>query len=329
LSILNAAVVGLGSIGQGYDYESADDDCVLTHAKAYSLHPRFNLVAGVDPDPVNRERFTRKYGTPAFSDVESMLSACRVDVISLCTPTSTHRAEFRKLFVGKPAAIICEKPIATSIAEAREMLSLASKQDCALLVNYMRRFEPGTRALAEAISGGKFGSIYKGTVWYSKGLLNNGSHFIDLLCFMLGHDCEVEYVRTGRNWNGTDPEPDCCLRFGEALIYLLAAREECYSLYSMELVGTEGVASYLEGGAKIIAQMKCPDPIYLGETGLQPGGLFFESEMNRYQWHVLEGLAAHLDHALPLASDGFSALRTLEIVHTISSRLTNPENNSP
>jgi predicted dehydrogenase len=329
LNLLNAAVVGLGNIGQGYDYDSDDNDRVLTHAKAFSLHPRFNLIAGVDPDPMNRERFTRKYGAPAFSDVESMQSSCHADVVSLCTPTSTHHVEFRKLIADKPAAIICEKPIATSVNEARQMLHLASRQGCPLLVNYMRRFEPATRALAKAVSAGKFGDIYKGTVWYSKGLLNNGSHFIDLLCFMLGNDCKIEYVKAGRTWNGIDPEPDCCLKFGEALVYLLAAREECFSLYSIELVGTEGVASYLEGGEKIIARLKSPDPMYPGEIRLRSDEMFFESKMHRYQWHVLEGLVSHLDHALPLASDGHTALRTLEIVNAISSRLTNSENDSP
>ncbi len=318
---LAAAVVGLGSIGQGYDYDPAPDDRVLTHAGAFAAHPRIALIAGVDPDPRQRERFTRKFSAPAYPDVATMQEKCRPDVVALCAPTNQHCAVFKQLLAGAPRAVICEKPIAPTLTEGREMVRLAAERRCVLMVNYMRRFEPGTRALAEAIRQGRFGEIYKGTVWYSKGLLNNGSHFIDLLCFMLGDRAEVEYVRAGRDWNGNDPEPDCCLRFGAACIYLLAAREECYSLYSVELVGTKGVASYLDGGAEIRARFAAADPACPGGTVLQPSADGFESAMGRYQWHALEALLRHLDTGQPLASDGDSALHTLGIIDAILSRL--------
>jgi predicted dehydrogenase len=318
---LTAAVVGLGRIGQGYDYDPVADNRVLTHASAFAAHPRIELVAGVDPDPYERERFTRKFSAPAYPDAATMQEQCQPDVIALCTPTNEHYAGFRQLIAGNPRAIICEKPIAPILSEAREMVRLAAERHCVLLVNYMRRFEPGTRALAKAIRQGRFGEIYKGAVWYSKGLLNNGSHFIDLLCFMLGNSAEVEYVRMGRDWNGNDPEPDCCLRFGTAHIYLLAAREECYSMYTMELVGTKGVASYLNGGEAIRARFAAPDPVFSGSMTLQQPNAPFESAMGRYQWHVLEALLQHLDTGQPLASDGASALNTLSIIDAILSHL--------
>ena len=318
---LSAAVIGLGKIGQGYDYGPVSDDRVLTHAGAFAAHPRIELIAGVDPDPRECERFTQKFSAPAYPDIATMQDKCRPDVIALCTPTNEHYAVFKQLIASSPRAVICEKPIAPTLTEGRDMVRLAAARDCVLVVNYMRRFEPGTRALAEAIRQGRFGEIYKGMVWYSKGLLNNGSHFIDLLCFMLGNQVEVEFVRKGRDWNGNDPEPDCCLRFGAAHIYLLAAREEYYSMYSMELVGTKGVASYLSGGEEIRARFAASDPVFPGGNTLQQPGVCFESQMNRYQWHVIEGLLQHLDTGQPLASDGNSALHTLGIIDAVLSRL--------
>ena len=54
-----AAVVGLGQVGQGYDYNSPDDSVILTHSTALKFHPRFESIGGVDQDPVQRERCER------------------------------------------------------------------------------------------------------------------------------------------------------------------------------------------------------------------------------------------------------------------------------
>lgn len=321
MSLLTAAVVGLGNIGQGYDYDLVADGRILTHASAFAAHPRIELIGGVDPDPCQRKRFAQKFSARAYPDIESMQEACCPEIIALSTPTIQHSQTFKQLMAGKPRAIICEKPIAPRLSEAREMVQIAADYGCVMLVNYVRRFEPGTRALADSIRQGRFGEIYKGSVWYSKGLLNNGSHFIDLLCFIFGIPVEVEYVRMGREWNGIDPEPDCCLRFGGTEIYLLSARDECYSLHSMELVGTKGMVSYLRGGEEILARFSVADPVSPGEATLEHLGERYQSDMNRYQWHVLEALIKHLDTGHPLASDGKSALNTLSIIEAVLSRL--------
>ena len=54
---LAAVVLGLGQIGQGYDYDHPDDSLILTHATGFAYHEAYELVAAVDPDPFQRERF--------------------------------------------------------------------------------------------------------------------------------------------------------------------------------------------------------------------------------------------------------------------------------
>jgi hypothetical protein len=102
------------------------------------------------------------------------------------------------------------------------------KAECVLAVNYMRRFEPGAASLKKRIESGEFGSIFKGVAWYSKGIMNNGSHFIDLLRFWLGEVTGVDVIRPGRLWNGTDPEPDVCLHFNQPPCISLPARKSIF-----------------------------------------------------------------------------------------------------
>ena len=65
-------LIGLGQISMGYDLNSKDSDLILTHAKAYSLHPDFILAGGVDPKFELCERFKQNYGANAGTDLNSI-----------------------------------------------------------------------------------------------------------------------------------------------------------------------------------------------------------------------------------------------------------------
>ncbi len=319
-----AAVIGLGRVGQGYDYEAEAAQSVLTHAQAFAAHPAFELVAGVDPLQPERERFVRKFSAPAYPDVGALLAEKRPEVYALAVPTSLHGPLLRQLLAFQPRAVICEKPLAPTLAEGKAMVAEAGKRGCSLAVNYMRRFEPGTRQLARALHDGELGEVHKGVAWYSKGLRHNGSHIVDLLSFLLGATVITEAVLRGRDWQGGDPEPDVILRFGAARVALLAAREECFSLHSIELIGTRGVARYAAGGEQILCYGVVPSARFGGEPTLGREPRAISSDMDRYQLHVVDALARHLEHGAPLASDGESALATLAIIEDIMARMPGP-----
>jgi predicted dehydrogenase len=168
---LAGAVIGLGQIGQGYDYNLDPERFVLTHATSFACHPGFDLVAGVDPDAAQRTRFEQKFGKPAYADLPSLQQRHQIDVFAIGTPTTAHFATFCAVLEAKPRAIICEKPIATTGADARQMVARGEAAGCALLVNYMRRFEPGGLTLKSLIQKKELGEIYKGVV---HGFVNMG-----------------------------------------------------------------------------------------------------------------------------------------------------------
>jgi predicted dehydrogenase len=313
----SAAILGLGQIGQGYDYDASDDGLILTHASAYRHHAGFDLVAGVDPDSEQRERFVRKFGLPAYPNLESLISGHRPEVFSLCVPTAQHFQVFQEIIPCGPAAVLCEKPIAFGLSEAQEMVRLAEAHQVALLVNYIRRFEPGGAALRDVIQRRELGDIYKGVAWYSKGIIHSGSHYIDFLRFLLGEVTGLQVLEKGREWQGHDPEPDVCLSFGTIPVYFLAAREECFSASSIELMGTGGHIHYRDAGARIEVRSMQPDPTYPGYTILNPEPQRIPNDMKRYQWYVLDHLYSHLTGKTALNGDGKSATETLAVIQKI------------
>ena len=316
-----AAVIGLGRIGQGFDYDRCDEAVIATHASAYARHPGYELLAAVDPDPFQRERFEAKFQRPAYADLPSLTALHRPDVFSIAVPVDQHLPVFQDIIRYKPAAIICEKPIAVSVAGAKLMQTLAEDHQCSLAVNYMRRFEPGSIALRRIIRSGELGGFFKGIVWYSKGLLNNGSHFIDLLHFWLGRVTHVEVMEEGRRWDGLDPEPDVCIRFDKTPVYFLSGREECFSVGEINLFGSGGMIRYTESGNRIELSRTRPDPVFEGYTILSPDKEIIATDLKRYQWHVLEGLYSHLTGGEELNSNGNTATETLEVVELVCSRL--------
>ena len=312
-----AAVIGLGKSGQGFDYLQPDDSVITTHASGYVHHAGYRLLAAVDPDPAQREKFARKFRRPAYADVPAMMAQHQPEIFSITVPTDLHLAVFQEIIRYRPQAVICEKPIAASTADGRLMQSLADNHQCVLAVNYMRRFEPGAIALKKIIQDQELGTIFKGVVWYSKGILNSASHFIDILHYWLGDVTGVNILKRGRRWEGIDPEPDFSLHFGDAPVYFLGGLEEYYSVGEIDLFATGGVIRYTQSGNRIEISRSQAHPIYAEYTILNPEAEIINTDLKRYQWHVLEGLYNHMNSGMGLNSDGRSAIKTLEVVENV------------
>ena len=309
---LRAAVIGLGRIGMGYDYKERGNKVIATHAMAFAKDPAFQLVGAVDPDKFRRKAFTKKYSKLAFENIDELFKKTSPEVIALAVPTKFHAPVFARVIKYRPKAVILEKPLAHNLVSAGNI---------PVLVNYPRRFEPGANQLKELIRSGGLGEIYKGVVWYSKGILNNGSHYIDLLLWLLGDATELRVINKGRLWDKTDPEPDFVVKFGKAEVFFLACREEKFSIVDMELIGTKGKVSYANFGLDIQYWPCVSDPVYPGYTILGPKSKRISSDLHRSQLHVQRHLAQYLSgKKKDLISSTKTALRTMEIINDILSK---------
>ena len=316
---LSAAVVGLGQVGQGYDYDSLDDSVILTHATALFFHRGFELVAGVDTDPAQCERFKEKFSKPAYSGLEALKENHNPEVISLAVPTSMHFPVFNDALALHPKAMVCEKPVAENVDEAERMIGAAEASNCTVCINYLRRFNPAIGKLKEMMDTFGFGEVHKGTAWYTKGIQENGSHFIDLFRYLLGEVKSVRILKTGRKWGNYDPEPDLLIRFGDTDVYMLAGREECYSMGRFELIGTNGTVRY-EDSKPIKTMYAQDDQVYSGYRNLGEHAKI-ENPSDRNIYFTYDNLLEHLETNAVLQSTLETATDTLRIVKKIVSQL--------
>ena len=196
------------------------------------------------------------------------------------------------------------------------MVRSCEDRNVPLFVNYMRRADPGVIEIKNRIARGEIATPVKGVAWYSKGFFHNGSHFFNLLEYWLGSMQGATVVDRGRRWDNVDPEPDARVAFANGTISFLAAREEHFSHYTVELVTANGRLRYDDGGESIEWRPARPDPAFAGYFSLSvPESI--ASGMSRYQWHVADQLAAALAGRPYHLCTGTEALTTLTAMHEV------------
>lgn len=176
------------------------------HRPALQL-PTVDLVAVSD---VNMERGSaraRELGCPFYNDYHTMLAETRPDVAVILTPHPLH-ATIAMACLQAGCHVLVEKPMAVQVQEADAMIAAAAAQQKLLAVSFQRRFRPEVRAIHRLIQEGQLGLLlhaelhatwprpasyyrlapWRGT-WAGEGggvLMNQGSHNLDLLCYLLG-----------------------------------------------------------------------------------------------------------------------------------------------
>src|SRR4051812_12449065 len=106
-----AGIIGCGSIA-------------AAHARGYQGVPGIELVAVADAVERQRRGFQEKFGIPSgYAGADEMLRAEGLDLVSICLWHPLH-AEFTALAARhRPKAVLCEKPMATCLAEADAMIA--------------------------------------------------------------------------------------------------------------------------------------------------------------------------------------------------------------
>jgi len=132
---LKTAVIGVGRMGRH-------------HARIYNQIEHATLVAVVDADRQRAETVADEYGCDALTSVEELLAAHPdLAAASVAVPTEHHLAAARPLLERKIACLI-EKPLASTVAQARKLDRIARKHKAVLQVGHTERFNPAIRAVA-------------------------------------------------------------------------------------------------------------------------------------------------------------------------------------
>lgn len=197
------AVVGLGKIGMGYDETLPPKKYVQTHVRALHIHPGFTLAGGCDPNKSKRRKFFLRYKKPVFSRPEELLKKTRPEVVIIANPASQHKKSLSTAIREKKVrAVLCEKPLAENLLDSVQMVKNCKKRRKKLYINFIRRADSGILEIKKRIQTGKIQGPFKAVVWYSKGLLHNGCHYVDLLKFLFGPMRGASLIRKERARQG-------------------------------------------------------------------------------------------------------------------------------
>lgn len=115
-------------------------------------------LAGVQDASRDRaEALARETGARLFADPQSLISDPDIDAIMICSPDPTHhQLALAAISAGKP--VMVEKPLASTLAEAKDVIDAEMRHGSRLVqVGFMRRFDPGYRAMKAELLSGRLG----------------------------------------------------------------------------------------------------------------------------------------------------------------------------
>jgi predicted dehydrogenase len=167
---LRVAVVGVGYLGQH-------------HARLLAGLPEVELVGVIDIKPGRASEIASKYGTTALADARDAL-ARRIDAVTIATPTASH-VEVAMPFIEAGVAVLVEKPIASSLAEADRLIDAAARRGALLAIGHTERFNPAVTAALPLVSNPRFVEVHR------LGTFPERSLDIDVIFDLMIHDLDL------------------------------------------------------------------------------------------------------------------------------------------
>jgi len=171
---------------------------------AFSEMDSVRIAAVSDVRQDAADEFARIYDVPAISDPAELIARDDVDIVHVATPPSTHYGlVMAAVRAGKH--VLCEKPLACSVAHGEEMLAAATEARTIAPVNFVLRYNPVTECVKAVIDSGVLGRVLSARLtncatdttlgpdhWFwdagvSGGIfIEHGVHFFDLYSYWFG-----------------------------------------------------------------------------------------------------------------------------------------------
>ncbi|SMF90787.1 Predicted dehydrogenase [Paenibacillus uliginis N3/975] len=194
---MNIAIIGCGTMG-------------MTHAHNLGKMPGVKVSGVADLIQKRADQAAEACGAVPYKDWELMLEQVKPDTVVVCLPTYLHKSLVLKL-AERGLHIICEKPAALTLEDAKEMKAACSKHGVRLFIGHVVRFFPNYRNAFDQVRSGKIGEAKMAyfkrhgsypigvSFWYRDRSKSGGVimdlmiHDIDFACWLFG-DVESVYA---------------------------------------------------------------------------------------------------------------------------------------
>ncbi|KSU84729.1 MULTISPECIES: Gfo/Idh/MocA family protein [Fictibacillus] len=263
--MIKVGIIGCGSIAQH------------RHLPEYQQNQETEIAAVCDINQLRADQIAKEYGAKAYYSYEELLKDPEIEAVSVCTPNYLH-APITIAALNSGKHVLCEKPMATSLEEAEQMIMASEKNGKKLMIAHNQRFVRSHEKAREILEKGELGKIYSfrtafghpgpetwsadGTnSWFFKkeqafiGAMGDlGVHKTDLLRFLLGEEIEevAAFVETSSKENATvDDTAVCVLKTESGIIGTLAA--------SWSYVAKEDNSTIIYGEKGILRMEESPE----------------------------------------------------------------------
>ena len=167
--MIRLAVIGVGHLGRH-------------HARILAEMPGVDLVGVVDLNRQRAQEIADAHETRAVTDASALAGS--VDGVIVATPTASH-AEVAKPFLESGVAVLVEKPLARSLAEADDLIRVAAEGGAILAVGHTERFNPAVAAARPLLTAPRFIEVHR------LGAFPDRSLDIDVVFDLMIHDLDV------------------------------------------------------------------------------------------------------------------------------------------
>jgi 1,5-anhydro-D-fructose reductase (1,5-anhydro-D-mannitol-forming) len=224
--------------------------------------PGSTLVAVMRRDAEKAHDFAIRHGVPRwYTDIDALLADAEVDAVYIASPHSLHLAHVTRA-AGAGKAILCEKPVGVSTFEAQAAVDACRQASVSLSVAYYRRYWRVVQEMRRLLADGAIGDVVQARVqlvdhyvpdpgrpWLTQpqqagggALANAGSHWVDLVRYLLGDVAEVTATCSGR-FGGFETEDTVGVQMcmvSEALVSLNVTLCSPAAVNEFDIAGTAG-----------------------------------------------------------------------------------------
>jgi predicted dehydrogenase len=307
-----AAIIGCGRIGTDTGEPGTGSSRIRSHAAAYTDSQRTELVALCDTDAGRLALAAERWpGAACYSSVDDLLTHEHPDLVSICTSPGSHCDVLGEVLRAEVPGVLLEKPIAAQLEDAERALGIAADSGSRIAVNYIRRFPPVYRQAIRDVAGGVLGTVQHVGVLYTKGIVNNGSHVLDLLRALFGDPVGAEVIGA---WPAAEVDPTLSaqVRFADGVeASVRGLSGDAYNIFDIDILGTEGRLLFTDLGHTLCRYTTEDTRPVHGFRQLQPEPDVMQTELASAVRFAVEDLVQSVETGTApqcTLEDGYAAL---------------------
>lgn len=321
---VRCAVVGLGRIGTLLEDDPLREK-PCTHAGAMAENGDCLLVGGCDLQETRNRAFKRRWGCPAYRDLDRMIRETAPQLAAVATPAHTHPEVVKHLVERGVRVIICEKPLASNTRQGERITRLC-RPGVKILTNHERRYAADYRWVRERVSSRRLGELLSvtgracmGSVPALDMLLEDGTHLVDAVRFLNPVSLYVEraLLSAGEGPGSSDTGGQTLqvlARQDRTPVYLEVGSGRAYALFELMMQFRRGAIRI--GNGLLEEWVSGPSRFYSGFESLRRTGVRRPRATGFFRNMLADAVRCFREGTEPVSSawDGLEVLRFVDRV---------------